>query len=180
MKLFCDHLNEVHDRIDKFIDNLNKTHNENMKTLIKKYEDCIEKLYGYKTQINQILMAIEKPQANIYFEKISEVRVMGLIELEEEKKLWQLHDPKFTTTEIDFYKFDEFKIFNFWKPAEIQPCEHIRAKVVVTCCKKAHCAECLKNIIKLRGKNCPCNIRLSPKNVHEAMGYSYDIDYLFH
>ena len=177
---FSEHLNDVCDNIEKFIDNLNKVHNQNMKILIDMYEACIGKLYAYKTQIDQIQMAIHRPQPNVYFEKISEISLMNLSELEEEKKMWKLNDPKFKVIETDYYKFDEFKIFNFWQPAEVQPCGHNRTRVIVTCCKKAHCVECLKSLINQTTKNCPCGYRLSPKNVHEAMGYNFNIDYLFH
>lgn len=175
---FSEFLDIIYEKIDEVIGKLNTVHAENIKFLVEKYELCIEKLHGYKSQIVEIQVAIKKPQPKFYFEKLSEIKYMDLVELDDEKNLWDIKVPNFEKISNDCYKFDEFKIFNFWKPAEVEECEHEKRIVIVTFCKKAHCKECLSNLIRNRSKNCPCGIKLSPKNVHEVMGFGFKINYL--
>ena len=178
-KEFSVFLDKIYEHIDQIIDKLNTVHNENMKHLEEKYESCIQKLHGYKSQIVEIQVALNKPQPKFYFDKLSEIKYMDLEDLDEEKKLWDLKVPKFQKIDNDYYKFDEFPIFKYWKPAAVDVCEHSRRTVIVTLCKKAHCKECLTKLIADRSKNCPCGTKLSPKNIHEVMGFGFKISYLF-
>ena len=51
---FSEFLDIIYEKIDEVIGKLNTVHAENIKFLVEKYELCIEKLHGYKSQIVEI------------------------------------------------------------------------------------------------------------------------------
>jgi hypothetical protein len=155
---------------------LEKVHRENMRFIMDRYNACMEKLHNYKDQISQISIAMQKNNPKFYFEKLSEIDDMDKEELDEEKKTWNFKNPSFTKLDSDPYKFEEFRVFKSWMPAQVEMCEHKKRDIIVTFCKKAHCKTCLENLIGSGSKNCPCEVKLSPKNVHEVMGFGYRLD----
>ena len=169
----------VIDKIQRIIENLDNTFNKNSEFLTNNYLSAREKLENYRDAVSNIIFNFDKPSPLKFYSKIEEIKDMDTTEIELEKRKWDFADPKFMEIVDNPYRVEDVKVFKSWQPSDVERCIHDMREVVVTYCGKAHCKTCLKSGIQALNKRCSCNVELSPKNVHEVMGFAYRLDSIF-
>ena len=157
--------------IYKNIEELIEAHNKNIEDLNADFDKAMEKLVQQKTQVDKIIMNLKFQDPKVYFPLINEVKNMELEEFEEEKQKWKVEEIKNKAINKEIYRIENISKLDEWKELKIDECKHQRREVLITFCKKPHCKECLKERIEKNYKTCFCNLQLSPKNVHEVMGF---------
>jgi hypothetical protein len=176
---FDSYLVSVIDKIQRIIENLDSTYYRNLEFLKKNYLTARDKLDSYLESVGEIISSFKKQNPNFFYPKIEEIKEMDTEEIELEKRKWDFAEPKFKEIVDNPFKVEDIKVFSSWEPREVDKCSHHERDVVVTFCKKAHCKICLKSEIEKNNSRCNCGIELSPKNVHEIMGFQFRLDRLF-
>lgn len=176
---FSDSLQGVIDRVQKIIDNLDNTFYKNTEFLKNSYLTAREKLETYRDDVENIILGFRKPSPHKFYPKIEEIKDMDNTEIDAEIQKWDFLEPKFKEIVDNPYKVEDIKVFKTWQPSEVEKCAHDVREVVVTFCGKAHCKVCLKLEIEKKNRRCTCNKELSPKNIHEIMGFTYRLDKIF-
>lgn len=172
---FCAYLQKVYERFEKIIMNLNEIHAKNIEFLNDKYYSTLDKLQGYRDNVNDIIFNFEHQSPNRFYQKIQDISEMDESELADEQSKWEFPEPRFKEI-VDPYKLEEIMIFKLWQPVEVTACTHVNRDAIVTYCKKGHCKLCLKENIEKNHLFCMCETKLSPKNIHEIMGFQYKIE----
>ncbi|OMJ66185.1 hypothetical protein SteCoe_37069 [Stentor coeruleus] len=176
---FEDFLNSIIEEYEKKIQLLTKAQTNNLIKLTELYESALKKLTDQKCAIEGIVCAFNSQNPKSYYEKLNDVKNnMDDNDIKAEKDKWVVKDIACGNVNDDIYKIPEFDQLNEWKPRDIPECKHEFREVIITYCKNPHCKECLKEwILKQKNQKCPCMLMLSPRNVHEVMGFNYEIKF---
>lgn len=176
---FEDFLTKFVEQYDNKIQSLTEAHTKNLIKITELYESALTKLSNQKEAIEDIVFAFKTQSPKVYYAKLNDVlNTMEDEDIKAEKDKWVVKDIECGEVNDEIYKIPELGQLADWKPIEIPKCAHDFKEVIITFCKNPHCKECLKEwILEKKTQECPCRKTLSPRNLHEVMGFNYEIKF---